>query len=392
MRNTQYRGITVKEDPKTSLAEAGIYNLKLTNGQKAVAVAHLYFPHHDRNLVDLVLQYLRDTKPEVVFLLGGIVDEEAFKDLGDTEANYLHATPDSPEVAAAREAGLFQDQVLALGASCGAFIRSFQEASGGKVIYIPSATHLSMPNEVRVMEYIQQKKLSLDRWQQNHPKSPDKVSDPNVILPKRLAKLFDIHNDRNIQVLPYNAAVLLNGKTLFMVGDFRRRNAGDSSQVEWEQRGYSIVRSFDAKVASGWQTTPEHTLPGLTLNFHEFHEVGYLWDVVRMGFLRDYDRRCPGFWAGVIVESELFGQSYPIIRGTDERRTFVVDGAVYTEPTPGGLPNGGEITLDPAEVTNEPRVEYVLPPEEGEESEDGEGGATGAADADSAAGDATKSE
>lgn len=392
MRNTQYRSVTVKEDPKTSLAEAGIYDLQLANGQKAVAVAHLYFPHHDRNLVDLVLQYLRDTKPEVVFLLGGIVDEEAFKDLGDTEANYLHATPDSPEVAAAREAGLFQDQVLALGSSCGEFIRSFAEASGGKVIYIPSATHLSMPNEVRLMEYIQFKKLSLDRWQQNHPKSDDKVSDPNVILPKNLAKLFDIHNDPNIQVLPYNAAVRLNGKTLFMVGDFRRRNAGDASQVEWEQRGYSIVRSFDAKVASGWQTTPEHTLPGLTLNFHEFHEVGYLWDVVRMGFLRDYDRRAPGFWAGIIVETELFGQSYPIIRGNDDRRSFVIDGAVYTEPTPGGLPNGGKISLAPREATKEARVEYAMPPEEGEESEDGEGGASGAADADSAAGDSAKSE
>src|SRR5262249_32458887 len=156
-------------------------------------------------------------------------------------------------------------------------------------------------------------------------------SDPFVPLPSKLSKLFGIDKDPMIEVLRFGAAVLVNNKTLFMIGDFRRRNAGDAFQVEWEQRNLNVVRRFDGKESSGWMTTPEDTMPALNLKFHEFHEVGYLWDVTRMGHLRDYDRRCPGFWTGVVVEAELFGQSVVIIRGNDQRRAFVVDGVAYTE-------------------------------------------------------------
>ena len=59
-----------------------------------------------------------------------------------------------------------------------------------------------------------------------------------------------------------------------------------------------------------------------------------------MGHLRDYDRRAPGFWTGVVFGNELFGQAVPIIRGEDGRRSFVVDCVPYTEKEPGALPNG----------------------------------------------------
>jgi hypothetical protein len=296
-------------------------------------------------MVEQVLNYLRDTKPEVVLLMGGIVSEDAFRSLCDTEDNYLHDDPEVPEVLEARKAGLFEDQVLKLGEICGNFIKSIAEASGGTVVYVPSWTHLSMPNEVRLMEYIQFKKRFLDHWSANHAEAPETPSDPSISLPRNLDELLKLKGLPNIHVTRYGAGVKLNDKTLFLIGDFRRRNAGDASKVEWEQRGVSIVRSFDGKVSSAWMTTPLHSLPALHLKYWQFHEIGYLWDAVHMSHLRDYDRRAPGFWTGVIVEGELFGRSVPILRGKDDRRSFVVDGNVYTEAQPGCLATGDEIVI-----------------------------------------------
>ena len=62
-----------------------------------------------------MLQYLRDTKPEVVFLLGGMVDEEAFRSLGEDKQHHLHDWPDVPEVVEAKQAGGFEDMILKLG-------------------------------------------------------------------------------------------------------------------------------------------------------------------------------------------------------------------------------------------------------------------------------------
>jgi len=361
-KSTSYKSVVVKEDPKTSLAEAGIHPLTLANGMRVAVFGHAYFPNHDRNLHEMILQYLRDTRPEAVILLGGMIDENAFKDIIEMEDNYLHEFPDAPEVSEAREAGGFEEQILSLGKACGDYIKSFQEASGGTVIYIPSATHLSMGNEVRLIEAIQRKKKVLDNWSANHPDASEIPSDPSIPLPKKLAQLLEIDGLSNIHVKRYGAAVKINGKTLFMIGDFRRRHAGDASKVEWEQRGLNIVRSFDGKVASGWMTTANHSMPGLVLQFHEFHEVGYLWDATRMGHYRDYDRRAPGFCSYVSVEGELFGSAIAIIRGEDGRRSFVDDVEdcnfkVYTEATPGALPHGEEISLaskKPAKVTPRP--------------------------------------
>jgi hypothetical protein len=360
--NTQYKGIVVKEDAKTSLKEAGVNTLRLENGMRVVALGHAYFPNHDRSLHALLLQYLRDTQPDAVILLGGMVDEGAFRSLVDEEDNYLHEFADAPEVDAARAVeGGFEEKVLALGKSCGDFIRSFADASGGKVIYIPSATHLSMGNEVRLMEYIQRKKKVLDAWSAKHPEATDAPSNPLIDLPKKLAVLFGLDSDRRVVVQRYGSAVKVNGKMLFMIGDYRRRHAGDSSKVEWEQRRCDIVRGFDGKVASGWMTTPNDTLPGLKLDFWQFHEVGYLWDATRKGEYRDYDRRAPGFWTGVSYQGEMFGQSVVFLRGTDGRRSFVVDledGSfkAYTEETPGALGVGEEITLLPKSQSSEAPV------------------------------------
>ncbi len=344
-KNTSFKSVVVKEDAKTSLAEAGVYNLTLESGRKIVTLAHLFFPDHDREMFKVVLKYLEKTKPDVVFLLGGIVNEEAFKSLVEVEVNYLHEYEDAPEVIEARKAGMFEDQVLKLGKSCGNFIRKIQKASGANVFYIPSATHLSMPNEVRLMEFIQAKKAYLDQWAANHPEASDTPSDPTKELPKQLDELFGLNQETKIKVLRFGSAVMVNNNTLFMIGDFRRRNPGDASKVEWEQRLVNIVRSFDGKVASSWMTTPDNSFPAHQAKFVHFHEVGHMWDVSRMGHLRDYDKRCQGFWAGTVVANEIFGSCVIVIPGNDGKRSFVVDGVAFTETNAAKLTNGEILKL-----------------------------------------------
>ena len=52
-KSTRFKQVVVKEIPRTSLAEAGIFNLTLPDGSGVVAVANMLWPHHDRNLVEM---------------------------------------------------------------------------------------------------------------------------------------------------------------------------------------------------------------------------------------------------------------------------------------------------------------------------------------------------
>jgi len=351
-KSTSFKKVVVKEDAKTNMRAAKIHPLRLAHGQKIVAAGHLYFPYHDRSMFETWLKFLEEQKPAVVLLLGGIVSEDAFKALWEDEDNYLHDYPEVPEVAEAKEAGLFEDRVMALADRIreDLFVR-IAKASGGLVIWDPSWTHLSMGNEVRMVEWIQGTKRFLDGWTANHPDSSDVLSDPSVRVPRELDKLFGLESmdgkegRPHIKVLRYGAGVKINDELLFMIGDFRRRQPGDASFVEWEQRGCSVVRSFDGKVASWWMTHPDHTLPGLRLKFEQGHEIGYMWDPIYNAHFRDYDRRAAGFWWGRIRFGKVEGRSIPFRRGADGRRSFVVNGKPYTEPEPGCTWCGEEIVL-----------------------------------------------
>jgi len=343
-RNSAFKPVVVKEHPVQSLAEAGIYDLQVEDGTRIVAVANTLFPNHDENLVQVILTHIEQTRPEVVVLLGHVADEDSFRSLADTEYNFLHRLTDSKELAAALANDGFEEKVLALGKANGEFIKRFGQF-GATVFYIPSWTNIGLPNELGIMDYVQMKKRFLDSWSANHADASDVPSDPSVKLPQEIDELFGIQDEDNITVLPYGAAILVNDKTLFMVGSFRRRHAGDSTQEEWAQRGYDIVKSVDAKSGSAWWTDTEHTMPEPVYNHHQAHEIGYLWDATRNGHLGDYNRRSPSAGFFTVHFDNLFGEVAPFIRGVDGRRSIVIDGAVYTEPTPGGVKNGGRLNL-----------------------------------------------
>jgi hypothetical protein len=92
-KSTKYKQVTVKEIPRTSLVEAGIYRLTLPDGAKVVALANARWPHHDRSLDAMFKKFITDFQPDVVVLLGQMLDHEAFKSLTEDERNYLHKHP-----------------------------------------------------------------------------------------------------------------------------------------------------------------------------------------------------------------------------------------------------------------------------------------------------------
>jgi hypothetical protein len=344
-KSTRYKSVVVKEIPRTSLAEAGIFRLTLADGAKVVALSNALWPHHDRNLDVQLKAFIADYQPDAVVLLGQMIDHEAFKSLTEDERNYLHHQQDTPEVALARNAGIFDDQVKSLREQAGQYIASFAIGKA-KVFYVPGVR-----TEHKLIEWVHQQKDFRDAWVNNHPEAADQPSDPDRVIPTEFCQFLYLNKSPRVRVLPFESALLINNHTLYMIGDFKRRHPGDAVFVEWEQRQYSIVRSFDGKLSSQWHTTIEHTQPTLNKTYHETHETGYIWDDLHNGHLRDYDRRAPGFFFGEYRLGELFADTAFIMRGTDQRRGFVVNGKAYTESTPGGLPNGSELGLDDEPVT-----------------------------------------
>lgn len=361
---TKLKGVTVEEIAKTSLAEAGLFTMSLSNGASVVAIANVLWPMHDRNLYDMVMRFLDATKPDLVVLLGHMINNEAFQALFESEKNYLNKPVFPPEVLAAKAAGSFDDQVQHLRRAGSAFISSFANC-GAKVVYVPGIL-----TEHKAVKRVLQEKERRDAYMDNHPDASDRPSDPDRKIPINFRDFLYLNGNPRIRVLPYNAALLVNDHSLFMIGDFKRRNEGDAALVEWQQRHFrAIIRSLNGSLASGWFSTTEHTQPTLTKVPNQAHEIGYLWDEVANGQMRDYDRRAPGFFAGRYIDNELFGSTIVILRGNDGKRAFYApDGDIYEEPTAGAVPNGTEITLADEEIS--PDDDWHIPSDADQEADD----------------------
>lgn len=340
--------IAVSPWQKTSLAEAGIFDMNLPDGAKIVALGHTYFPDHDRSLIEgIVLPFLQDYQPDVIFGLGGILHDDAFTTFAprkDPKKVAVHTHAPAPELAAiqASEEG-FEDGVLAFGRSCGQFITRIAEAGKSHFVYIPSASPL-LPNEWEIVKFLYFTKKRIDEWMERHP---DEAPEEAVNIPtssEDFNKLLGLDNDGRVTVLPFSAGVLMNGHTLFMVGDFRRRNPLTAGYTEFEQRHLNIVRGFDGKLADGWFTKGRSSLP-TEREYWQFHEVGNLMDSQRMGYIRDYDRWGKGLFVGTVVKGQLHGCSFPVLYGKDGRRCVVINGKGYSESAPAGLGRRGTLTL-----------------------------------------------
>ena len=109
--------------------------------------------------------------------------------------------------------------------------------------------------------------------------------------------------------------------------------------------------------------------------------MGYFWDDLLNGHLRDYDRRAQGLFYGEYHMGELFAETAFVMRGTDNRRSFVINGKPYTEETAGGLSNGGEVDLGDEPITEDEEWNIFSKPEGADEGEGDEGASEAKADA-----------
>ena len=242
--------VAIRPLVKTCPEETGINRLSLPDGTKILVLAHAYFPSHDRSLHTAVTKMLKAEKPEVTILLGGMIHEEAFKAVVDDEDVVTKLTkafvpPEIEEIMKKHEG--IEKRFLALAKMGGKFISDYAKASGGHVYYIPSVTGM-LPNEVDIMRFVLEQKERLDAWADKHP--DEAVIGPDI--PKDFAEFLGLKGNPNITVLPFGSSLVVNDKSMFVIGDFRRRNPLTASRTEAANHIDMdvIVRSFDGKVSS----------------------------------------------------------------------------------------------------------------------------------------------
>lgn len=327
--------VAIRPLVKTSPQETGFTHVDLPEGTKILTLGHTYFPSHDRELHSAIIKLLKNERPEITVLLGGMIHEEAFKAVVDDEDVVTKLTkafvPPEIEQIMSKHEGI-EKRFLTLAAMSGRYISEFAKASGGHVFYIPSVTGM-MPNEVDIMRFVLEQKERLDAWADKHP--DEAVIGPEI--PQDFAEFLGLKDNPNITVLPFGSALVFNKNSLFVVGDFRRRNPLSAAQVE--QANYPdmsvVVRAFDGKVSSAWETMPVHTMPESVRDYRSRHEVGNGFDLSKgLGYLRNYDLRAKGLVYGEIRGGRYNAWAVPAILGKDGRRSFTIYNRFYTEDNP----------------------------------------------------------
>jgi hypothetical protein len=322
--------VSIRPLVKTCPEEAGIGELQLPNGTRIVTIGQAFWPSHDRTLVDMVHEYLRKTRPEIVVMLGGMLHEEAFKQIVEDKDDVakLICTTKIPEIEKVRadHEGM-EERFLALAHMGGEFIASFAKSSGGHVFYIPSVTGM-LPNEIDIMRFVLTQKERADKWADKHPE--EAVPGPDI--PKDFAEFLGLADNPNVTVMPFGSAIRINKRNRFHVGDFRRRQMGSAVQVDVEQTAENVWRGFDGKVSSAWWTSPTHSLAEAIRKYWEGHEIGHLADIKNhLGYIRKYDKRAQGFNVATVHGKTLFSTSVVVLHGQDGRRSFVIDDVAYDE-------------------------------------------------------------
>ena len=333
--------VNVRPLIKTCPEEAGIGELHLEDGTQILVLGNFFWPSQDRNAVALAHQLLQhkrarveagEIKDIVVVLMGNVINGEAFKGVTATKdrTNKLLGKRVIPELAKVKaEYESPEEKWNALAQMAGEFIAEFAKSSGGHVYYVPA---VGLRSEVQLFDYVLEQKERLDATAERHPE--EAVVGPEI--PEDFAEFLGLHENANITVMPFGAALRING-IRFQCGDYKRRQPGTAALTDVEHNLENVVRTGDGKVASAWWTTPVHSLGDSHRRWWQAHEVGHMYDITQgLGFQRNYDRRGRGLWLGTVVSGTIFGTAFPILRGTDGRRSIVIDGVPFNEDQPGG--------------------------------------------------------
>lgn len=324
--------VAIRPLVKTCPEETGINRLSLPDGTKILVLAHAYFPSHDRELHTAITKLLENEKPEVTVLLGGMIHEEAFKAVLDDEDTVTKLTkayvPPEIQRIMSEHTGV-EKRFLELAKMGGEYIAGFQKASGGHVYYIPSVTGM-LPNEVDIMRFVLEQKERLDAWADKHP--DEAVIGPDI--PKDFATFLGLNTNPNITVLPFGSSLVVNDGSMFLVGDFRRRNPLTAARTQGSNYIDMdvVVVGFDGKSSSAYETFPLNTMPEATRRYRAYHEVGNLFDLSKgIGYLRNYDLRAKGVVYGEVRGGRYHAWSVPALAGNDGRRAFNIYNRIYQE-------------------------------------------------------------
>jgi len=325
--------VNIRPLVKSSPEEQGFLDLSFVPGTRIVVTGLQLWPNHDQGLHAALRKFLVSTRPAVTILLGNVLNEEAFKQVADSQDRMrkMIASNEVPVVRAIRrEYEGYEDRFIALAKAGGEFIADFAKASGGHVFYIPSLQASGqLPNEMGMFDFVLTQKEKLDKYAERHP--DEAVEGPPI--PTDFAEFTGLKGHEQVTVLPFGAAIRVNEGLVFQAADYKRRQPASASQEDVLHTTESTVRLGDGKVSSVWWTTPKHSLGGAHRRWWQAHEVGNMFDLKQLGFLRNYDRRAKGFWTGTVVGDEVQGTSVTFARGKDGRRGFVVDGVPYDEDT-----------------------------------------------------------
>lgn len=370
MRKSAVLNIAVQNKYKTSSREAGMFDLHLDDGEKIVAMGHMYYPDHDRSLFEgIVMPFLRWYKPRVIVILGGAIHDDAFQSLAPRALRRMAMREHdlAPEVAAAKAVSeIFEARVRNFGATCGDFLSSLADAAGDKstVIYLPSSSP-RLPCENEIISFLTYTKQRIDAWRENHPaEHADDLYIPCLPVgdsscssgepESDFAELIGLTGNEKVRVLPFGSSLILNrqvtdGQVIqsgirFEVGSTRLKNPLSAGFRAMFENRMPTVRGFDGKMGNGWMTQVKHSLLA-PRNHTFFSEVPNLMDSERMGYLGDDQRWAKGLYVGNICQGQLHGRSYAIQRGVDGRRGVVVCGRPFDELEPSGYGRQGRIEV-----------------------------------------------
>jgi hypothetical protein len=160
--------IEVEQDPWMSLIEGGILYLRLPAKARILCLSGLAWPDVDWSYFNTWLKFAKANKPKngepyYIFVLGHFVNDIAIKSLWDkTGSTYISEYVPAPEILKAQKAGNFDQRVAAAGHDCGHnLIKRIADETGAHVVVIPGFGHFRIPNEARLMKWINRRKKKL---------------------------------------------------------------------------------------------------------------------------------------------------------------------------------------------------------------------------------------
>src|SRR5579883_1632431 len=221
---------------RTSAARAGVMEISLPHGARVAMLANLLAPDHDRGLWEAILRYLSFYKPHLIIFVGRIIHARVVNLLDPDSFPFSEdEAPLAPELKAALDSSnIWEERVGELFRILGESIfKRIVEAAGDqcRLYFLPaldggSARDLPPEGLIQELLYRIQKKVDRNRARElrqklrqkarrqeesDEPDAPEdeEIYPPIPMLRKEFAKLLQIDDHPQIDVLPFGSMIEL---------------------------------------------------------------------------------------------------------------------------------------------------------------------------------------